>query len=118
MLFTSIFFQFNAVIGGNAPLGFKEASEAEDTFDGANTMSIAIEVPNTMLGTTTAKNALGLEVLSGKTERFEVDFGVCYQLNDWLFFNRDLTLTKVRSIEKASGQDYIPIAPDLTIGEG
>ncbi len=56
------FFQFNAVIGGNAPLGFKEASEAEDTFEGANTMSIVIEIPNAMLGTTTAKNALGLEV--------------------------------------------------------
>ncbi|WP_158973570.1 DUF4331 family protein [Cellulophaga sp. L1A9] len=56
------FFQFNAVIGGNAPLGFKEASEAEDTFDGANTMSIVLEIPNAMLGTTTATNALGLEV--------------------------------------------------------
>lgn len=56
------FFQFNAVIGGNAPNGFKAADEAVDTFDGANTMSIVIELPNSMLGTTTATNALGLEV--------------------------------------------------------
>lgn len=56
------FFQFNAVIGGNAPLGFKEPADAGDTFDGANTMSIAIEIPNAMLGIPTAKNALGLDV--------------------------------------------------------
>ena len=56
------FFQFNAVIGGNAPEGFKAPSEAVDTFDGANTMSIVIELPNSMLGTPTAKNALGLDV--------------------------------------------------------
>ncbi|WBU88708.1 DUF4331 family protein [Cellulophaga omnivescoria] len=56
------FTQFNAVIGGMAPEGFKAVGEATDTFNGANTMSIAIEIPNTMLGTTTATNALGLEV--------------------------------------------------------
>ena len=56
------FFQFNAVIGGNAPEGFKAPEEAVDTFDGANTMSIVIELPNSMLGTPTAKNALGLDV--------------------------------------------------------
>tara|TARA_R110002012_G_scaffold322108_1_gene555939 strand:- start:56015 stop:56695 length:681 start_codon:yes stop_codon:yes gene_type:complete len=56
------FFQFNAVIGGTAPNGFKPASEAVDTFDGANTMSIVIELPNSLLGPTTATNALGLEV--------------------------------------------------------
>lgn len=56
------FFQFNAVIGGMAPGGFKPAGEAEDTFDGANTLSIVVEIPNSMLGTTTGMNALGLEV--------------------------------------------------------
>lgn len=56
------FFQFNAVIGGEAPGGFKTADEAEDTFDGSNTMSIAIEIPNSMLGETTGTNALGLNV--------------------------------------------------------
>ncbi len=56
------FFQFNAVIGGMAPGGFKTADEAQDTFDGANTMSIAVEVPNNLLGATTGQNALGLTV--------------------------------------------------------
>jgi len=56
------FFQFNAVIGGMAPGGFKTADEAEDTFDGANTMSIVVEIPNSMLGETTGMNALGVPV--------------------------------------------------------
>jgi len=56
------FFQFNAVIGGMAPEGFKSANEAEDTFDGANTMSIVVELPNSMIGSPTATNALGLTV--------------------------------------------------------
>ena len=66
------FFQFNAVIGGQAPLGFKPAGDpattedddttAVDTFDGANTMSIVIEIPNTLLGETTAVNVLQLPV--------------------------------------------------------
>lgn len=56
------FGQFNQVIGGMAPEGFKDASEAVDTFDGANTMSIVVEIPNSMLGETTGVNALGLTV--------------------------------------------------------
>ncbi len=56
------FFQFNAVIGGLAPEGFKPVDEAQDTFDGANTLSIAIEIPNTMLGSPTSTNALGIPV--------------------------------------------------------
>ncbi len=56
------FFQFNAVIGGLAPEGFLPASDAEDTFDGANTLSIVVEIPNSLLGTPTATNALGIPV--------------------------------------------------------
>lgn len=56
------FFQFNAVIGGMAPEGFKPPGEAADTFDGSNTLSIAIEIPNSMLGSPTAQNALGIPV--------------------------------------------------------
>ncbi len=59
------FFQFNAVINpdvASAPGGFLAPAEAMDTFDGANTMSIAVEIPNAMLGTPTATNALGLTV--------------------------------------------------------
>ena len=59
------FFQFNAVINpdvNSAPQGFKAPEEAEDTFDGANTMSIVVEIPNSSLGPTTAANALGVPV--------------------------------------------------------
>jgi hypothetical protein len=66
------FFQFNAVIGGMAPEGFKppgdpnatsdDATTAVDTFDGANTMSIVVEIPNSLLGETSAVNVLGLPV--------------------------------------------------------
>ncbi|MCK0156980.1 DUF4331 domain-containing protein [Cellulophaga sp. F20128] len=56
------FGQFNAVISGMAPEGFKVAAEATDTFDGANTMSIVVELPNAMLGTATGKNAFGFDV--------------------------------------------------------
>ncbi|MEW2922455.1 DUF4331 family protein [Muricauda sp. ANG21] len=59
------FFQFNAVISpetDSAPGGFLPPEEAADTFDGANTLSIIVEIPNSMLGTPTATNALGLSV--------------------------------------------------------
>jgi hypothetical protein len=59
------FFQFNAVINpdvNSAPMGFKTVAEAEDTFDGANTMSIVVEIPNSILGPTSATNALGIPV--------------------------------------------------------
>ncbi|TAI48514.1 DUF4331 family protein [Flagellimonas allohymeniacidonis] len=59
------FFQFNAVINpevSSAPGGFFAPNEAQDTFDGANTMAIAVEIPNSLLGTPTATNALGLTV--------------------------------------------------------
>ncbi|WP_396589527.1 DUF4331 family protein [Allomuricauda sp. R78024] len=59
------FFQFNAVISpevDSAPGGFFAPEEASDAFDGANTLSIAIEIPNSMLGIPTATNALGLNV--------------------------------------------------------
>lgn len=59
------FFQFNAVISpelDSAPGGFLPPDEATDTFDGANTLSIAIEIPNSLLGAPTATNALGLTV--------------------------------------------------------
>ena len=51
---------------------------------------------------------------SGKTERLGVDFGLRYQLTDWLFFNGDINYTHARSTEEPEGQDYIPLAPDLT----
>lgn len=55
---------------------------------------------------------------SGKTKRMGVDFGVRYQLNDYLFLDSDMTYTYARSIDEPSGQDYIPLAPDFTATGG
>ncbi|UKM64225.1 TonB-dependent receptor [Flavobacteriaceae bacterium GSB9] len=60
----------------------------------------------------------GIVEPSGKTERYGVDFGMRYQLNDWLFFNTDLNYTYARSSEEPDGENYIPLAPDLTSSGG
>tara|TARA_R110002049_G_scaffold309289_2_gene520261 strand:- start:43357 stop:45588 length:2232 start_codon:yes stop_codon:yes gene_type:complete len=51
---------------------------------------------------------------SGKTQRYGIDFGLRYQLTDWLFVNGDVNYSHARSPEETSGQDYVPLAPDLT----
>ncbi|MFS4467926.1 TonB-dependent receptor [Maribacter sp. 2210JD10-5] len=51
---------------------------------------------------------------SGKSRRYGVDFGIRYQLTDWLFANADVNYTLARSIEEPDGEDFIPLAPDLT----
>ena len=60
----------------------------------------------------------GIVQPAGESERFGIDFGVTYQLTDWLFFNTDLTYTKARSLENSNGEDFIPLAPDFTMVGG
>lgn len=60
----------------------------------------------------------GIVEPSGKTERFGLDFGLRYQLYDWLFFDTDVTLTHARSTEGPKGQNFIPLAPDFTMTGG
>ncbi|MFD1613745.1 TonB-dependent receptor [Gelatiniphilus marinus] len=60
----------------------------------------------------------GIVEPSGKTKRYGVDFGLRYQLTDGLFFNTDVNYTYARSSDDPSGQDYIPLAPDLTSSGG
>lgn len=60
----------------------------------------------------------GIVEPSGKTERLGLDLGVRYQLNDYLYFNTDATLTKARSVEDNNGEDYIPLAPSFTLVGG
>lgn len=55
---------------------------------------------------------------SGKTQRYGVDFGLRYQLTDWLYANGDINYTYARSAEEPEGQDYIPLSPDLTSSGG
>ncbi|WP_040278139.1 TonB-dependent receptor [Psychroserpens damuponensis] len=60
----------------------------------------------------------GIVEPSGKTERFGIDLGLRYQLNDWLYLDTDATYTKARSLDAADGEDYIPLAPDFTMAGG
>ncbi|MBU3024432.1 TonB-dependent receptor [Zobellia galactanivorans] len=60
----------------------------------------------------------GIVEPSGKTKRLGLDFGLRYQLTDWLYANGDINYTYARSSEDPSGQDYIPLAPDLTSSAG
>lgn len=60
----------------------------------------------------------GIVEPSGKSSRKGIDFGLRYQLNDYLFFDADANYTYGRSIDEPNGQDYIPLAPDFTTTAG
>lgn len=51
---------------------------------------------------------------SGKTRRTGIDFGMRYQLTDWLYLDTDVNYTLARSIDEPEGNNFIPLAPDLT----
>ncbi len=55
----------------------------------------------------------GIVEPSGKTRRNGVDFGLRYQLSDYIFFDADINYTLARAIDEPEGADYIPLAPDL-----
>ncbi|TXE05973.1 TonB-dependent receptor [Gelidibacter salicanalis] len=55
---------------------------------------------------------------SGKTKRLGADFGIRYQLADWLYLNGDINYTHARSTEEPKGEDYIPLSPELTSSAG
>lgn len=55
---------------------------------------------------------------SGKSKRYGVDFGARYQITDWLYAYADVNYTYARSSEEPKGEDYIPLAPDLTSSGG
>ncbi|NJB37743.1 DUF4331 family protein [Croceivirga sp. JEA036] len=56
------FTQYNQVVMPSPENNSGFNNPGTDTFDGANTMALVVEIPNTMLGTPTATNVLGLEV--------------------------------------------------------
>ncbi len=60
----------------------------------------------------------GIVEPSGETLRRGIDLGIRYQLADWLYVNGDLNYTYARSSEEPEGEDYIPLAPDLTTSGG
>ncbi len=56
--------------------------------------------------------------ISGRTKRMGADFGLRYQLTDYAFFDTDVNYTYARSVDAPKGQDYVPLAPDLTATAG
>ena len=56
----------------------------------------------------------GIVEPSGKTKRTGIDFSFRQQLNEWLFLDGDVSLSKPRSQEETKGQNYIPLAPTFT----
>ncbi len=56
------FFRFNEVLAPSPEDNSGFNVPGEDTFDGANTMSIVVEIPNSMLGEATATNVIGVPV--------------------------------------------------------
>jgi len=60
----------------------------------------------------------GIVEPGGKTQRLGLDFGVRYQPVSWLVLNTDLNYTHARAAQDPNGENYIPLAPDLTITGG
>lgn len=56
----------------------------------------------------------GIVEPSGRTRRMGVDLSARYQLTSWLFADADVNYTLARSIDDPEGENYIPLAPDLT----
>lgn len=56
----------------------------------------------------------GIVEPSGKTRRMGIDFGFRYQVSKFIHLNSDINYTYARSTEEPEGQNYIPLAPDLT----
>jgi hypothetical protein len=49
---------------------------------------------------------------SGRSRRYGFDFGLRYQITEWLYFNTNLNYARARSKDDPKGEDYIPLAPD------
>ncbi|MBX2962635.1 MAG: TonB-dependent receptor plug domain-containing protein [Cyclobacteriaceae bacterium] len=60
----------------------------------------------------------GIVEPSGRTRRMGVDVGARYQLGQYIFLDGDVNYTFARSIDEEPGEDYIPLAPDLTAMAG
>jgi len=51
---------------------------------------------------------------SGKTRRLGADLSVRYQPWQWLYIDADVNYAHGRFIDEAKGENYIPLAPELT----
>ncbi|MDP5139694.1 MAG: TonB-dependent receptor, partial [Spirosomaceae bacterium] len=53
-----------------------------------------------------------------RTQRMGADVGIRYQLAKKLFFDTDFTYTYARSVDEPKGENYIPLAPAVTLTSG
>ncbi|MGH1336996.1 MAG: TonB-dependent receptor [Aureispira sp.] len=60
----------------------------------------------------------GIVEPSGKTQRQGGELSLRYQTFDWLFWTLDANYTYARATEEALGENFIPLAPDLTLTSG
>ncbi|GAA5220206.1 TonB-dependent receptor [Membranihabitans marinus] len=60
----------------------------------------------------------GIVEPSGKTRRQGIDLSYRYQPVSSLYWNLDVNYTHARAIDEEEGQNYIPLAPDLTLVTG
>ncbi|MFT4534722.1 MAG: hypothetical protein ACJA1A_001642 [Saprospiraceae bacterium] len=60
----------------------------------------------------------GIVEPSGRTRRVGFDFGVRFQINDWLFANGDFNYAQPRSLDNSDGEQFIPLAPTTTATVG
>ena len=56
--------------------------------------------------------------ISGRTKRMGIDFGLRYQVTDYLFLDTDLNYTHARTVDAQQGENFIPLAPDFTATAG
>lgn len=60
----------------------------------------------------------GIVEPSGRSRRLGVDLSVRYQPLSWMFLEADVNYAFARAMDEPSGENYIPLAPDLTSAGG
>ena len=60
----------------------------------------------------------GIVEPSGSSRRYGIDFSLRYQPLDWILLDADANYTIARAIEEDEGENFIPLAPDLTLSAG
>jgi len=60
----------------------------------------------------------GIVEPSGESRRRGMEFSYRHQPISWLVWNLDMNYTHARSLDAPEGENYIPLAPDLTVSGG
>ncbi|TRX56210.1 TonB-dependent receptor [Fulvivirga sp. M361] len=60
----------------------------------------------------------GIVEPSGKTRRAGLDLSFIYQPLKWLYWDMDVNYAYARAIDEPENNDFIPLAPDLTLMSG